>query len=281
MESGSTHQLDELSKKNLFFLLRGLLGLLLSYSVSAQDPVQKVIKIHHKMFQLAFQDEFAGNTLDEKKWNYRTDSKHWSTQLPGNIGLKNGLLKIALRKDSANGKAYTGGGIISRDTFGFGYYECALQTPKGSGWHSSFWLMIHDGSGGTSPGATPIEIDILENDSKVKLGYRTDVHNWKNGHKDLGGKYIPSGILNDKLNQVACLYEPDSVTFFFNNKEVDKRNIADLTKSGLHIWLTCIASHLGGSEFVEDAALPEYLIFDYVRYYKPMAEVRAPKKRKT
>ncbi len=100
-------------------------------------------------YQLAFSDEFNGTALDTGKWDYRTDSKMLSTQVPGNVGVSDGLLHLHLRKESAGGKAHTGGGVISRQLFRYGYYEARFRVPAGAGWHTSFWLQKHDGSGGT------------------------------------------------------------------------------------------------------------------------------------
>jgi hypothetical protein len=36
-------------------------------------------------YQLQWADEFNGSRLDPAAWDYRTDSKHWSTQLPANV----------------------------------------------------------------------------------------------------------------------------------------------------------------------------------------------------
>ncbi|HOY95234.1 MAG TPA: glycoside hydrolase family 16 protein [Catalimonadaceae bacterium] len=229
--------------------------------------VAQSLAIKGKTYQLRFSDEFNGTAVDTTKWQFRTDSKHWSTQLPLNNVVKDGLLQIQLKKETVRNMAYTGGGLISKDTFGYGYYETRMMTPKGAGWHSSFWLMGYDGSGGTSPSNTATEIDILENDSKITLGYRTNLHIWKGTHKDVGGEYVSSENLNQDFQTVACLYLPDSLFYYYNQKLVDKKEIGSVPKSGLNIWLTCIASFLGGTEKVDDALLPSALLFDYVRFY--------------
>jgi len=240
-----------------------IFGILLCQTANAQT-----IEIKNKKFELAFSDEFTSAQTDTNKWHFRTDSKHWSTQLRQNIELKDGHLKIHLKKENSKGKEYTGGGLISKDTFGYGYYETKMMTPKSAGWHSSFWLMGYDGSGGTGPSKTYIEIDILENDSKINLGYRTNLHIWKGTHKDLGGEYVSSEKLNQDFQTVACLYRADSLFYFYNGKEVDRKEIRNTPKSGMSIWLTCIASFLGGTEKVDDAGLPSELLFDYVRFYR-------------
>ena len=227
------------------------------------------IKIKDQSFELVFSDEFDGKSIDTSKWNFRTDSKHWSTQLPQNNRVSDGVLYLDLKKEKAGNKEYTGAGLISKDTFGFGYYEAKMMTPKGAGWHTSFWLMGHDGSGGTSPSATCLEIDIVENDSKVNLGYLSNLHLWKGTHKDFGGKYVPSEGLNQDFQKVGCLFREDSLFFFYNDKEVDKRRVADLPKCGMNIWLTSIASFLGDTKAVDEALLPAAAQFQYVRFYKP------------
>ena len=96
-------------------------------------------------YALAWSDEFDGPTLDAAKWTYRTDSKNLSTQKPENVVVKDGLLRLTLKKEEAGGKNYSGAGIISRPAFKYGYYEARIKMPAGDGWHNSFWLMKHDG----------------------------------------------------------------------------------------------------------------------------------------
>ena len=52
-------------------------------------------------------DEFNGGALDQSTWDYRTDSKHWSTQLPANVSVHDGCLWLTLKKEKAGGKSYT------------------------------------------------------------------------------------------------------------------------------------------------------------------------------
>jgi len=47
-------------------------------------------------YTLSWSDEFNGTELDASKWDYRTDSKMASTQLPQNVSVSDGTLKLAL-----------------------------------------------------------------------------------------------------------------------------------------------------------------------------------------
>jgi hypothetical protein len=145
-------------------------------ATAGADP--SVPEITSQGYKLAFSDEFNGTKLDEEKWVYRVDSKGLSTELPANATVSDGLLHLAVKKESAKGKAYTGGGIISKAEFQYGYYEARLKVPPGKGWHTSFWTMHYNGRD-TNPTQGAQEIDICEQDSgQPHSGYAAGVNAW-------------------------------------------------------------------------------------------------------
>ena len=225
--------------------------------------------INGKVYSLAFQDEFKGESLDTGKWDYRTDSKHWSTQLPENVEIEDGSLILNLKKKTSNGMDYTDAGIISKEQFGFGYYEARMKIPTGAGWHNSFWLMDHDGSGTTATASSTIEIDIIEIDSKKPLTYGVCFHRWKDEHISKGCIKVETPDMSRDFQITSCIYSSDYVRFFLNGKEVHQIQISEMPKAPLNIWLTSIATWLGSTEAVDDEKLPAKVEFDYVRYYQP------------
>jgi len=217
-------------------------------------------------YKLLWADEFDGEEIDRGKWIYRTDSKHWSTQLPSNVSVKGGNLVLTLRKEAAGGKEYTGGGVISRQAFRFGYYESRFRIDAGKGWHTSFWLMGHDGSGGTGAAGTVLELDIIENDSIDLNSYSVNIHKWKGEHTTHGHKRIAARALSE-YHVFGCLYTPDQVVFYLDNQPVQTVDVSHLPHGDLNIWLTSIASYLGKTDKVDESRLPGHVFFDYVRYY--------------
>ncbi|MDX6766463.1 MAG: glycoside hydrolase family 16 protein [Candidatus Methylacidiphilales bacterium] len=227
--------------------------------------------------RLVWSDEFDGTVLDRAKWVFRTDSKHWSTQKPENVTVEGGVLKLHLKKESSGNMSYTGGGIISRKAFQYGYYEARLKIPPGGGWHTSFWMMAHNGSGGTGPGAAHQELDVIENDSIHKTSYGVNIHRWKGEHIYFGGRTVTTPDLSARFHVFGCLFTPTTVRYDFEGKAVQTVDVANpVRKDGTpfvfehgpqHVWLTSIASHLGGTKQVDDAALPSVAEFDYVRVY--------------
>lgn len=219
-------------------------------------------------YKLAFSDEFNGSQLALDKWVYRTDSKHWSTQVPENVSLSNGFLYLNVKKQKSLDKEYTGAGIISKKLFRYGYYESRLKIPPGQGWHTSFWLMGYDGKG-TGTSMTALELDIFENDSKNRFGYHDNVHKWKGEHTD-DGRWVETPDLSEDFHTLACEYSAKEVKYYFDGKLVRTTDLSNMPHGDLNIWLTTIATFIGNTEKVDDSKLPSAAIFDYIRYYEPL-----------
>jgi beta-glucanase (GH16 family) len=217
-------------------------------------------------YQFAWGDEFNGNALDMTKWDYRTDSKMWSTQLPANVSVSDGTLNLALKKESAGGKSYTGGGIISKQTFTYGYYEARFKVPPGSGWHTSFWTMKSSASNTTKPVKTQ-EIDICEQDSVKLTNYSAGVIAWGNNGKGIGRKYVHTPDLNADFHVWGCEFTPETVKFFFDGQLTHQAGATAFKQGPQNIWLTCIACPYGHTWGVDGKRLPAVAQFDYVRYF--------------
>jgi beta-glucanase (GH16 family) len=229
-------------------------------------------------YRLVFSDEFDGTALDTSKWNYRTDSKEWSMQKPENVTVSKGMLKLALKKEEAGGMHYTGGGVISKAEFEYGYYEARLKTPRGAGWHTSFWMMFYDGKNGTKQNEACQELDAIENDSIHPTAYGVNVHKWKGGHVWAGGRKVQTPDLATDFHVFGCEFTPAKVSYYFDGKLVKSLDVTKITPKGgapvdfphgpQSIWLTSIASKLGGTKAVDDTKLPETAEFDYVRFFQ-------------
>lgn len=217
-------------------------------------------------YKLAWFDNFNGTSLDQSKWTYRTDTKLLSTQTPANVGVSHGDLIIALRKQDAGGMHYTGGGIISRRTFRFGFYEARFKIVAGSGWHSSFWLMGYNGKD-TGPAKATLELDIIENESKDLHSYTTTTHRWVPPHIARGHKTISTPDLSKAFHIFGCEYAPNVVRYYLDGKLVQTVDLTGLPQGDVNIWLTSIAQAMGPHLDVDSSALPGRMIVDWVRYY--------------
>jgi len=227
-------------------------------------------------YTLAWSDEFADSALDLSKWAYRTDSKAWSTQKPENVSLSGGFLHLSLKKEPAEGKNYTGAGIISKQSFRFGFYQARCRIPAGAGWHNSFWMMDYDPAVGANPDhigsrASSItqELDALENDSSHLNDYEVNYHKWISPHREIGHKVVQTPVLSADFHVWGCEFTPETVRYYFDGQIVQSVDVSGLPQGDQRIWLTSIArSPLGGATPVDDSKLPGEFVVDWVRYYR-------------
>jgi len=218
-------------------------------------------------YKLAWSDEFNGTALDTAKWQYRDDSKLLSTQTPNNVTVKDGMLVISLRKEQVDGKPYTGGGIISREVFRYGYYEARLRIATGSGWHSSFWMMRYNGKD-TYGDQRTVELDVIENLSNNLFSYGINTHRWTPPHIEVGHKDIETPDLSKDFHTFGCEYTPDVIRYFFDGKLVGTADWTGMPEGDVNIWITSIAEAMGPNHNVDDSALPGAVYVDWVRFYK-------------
>ncbi len=220
-------------------------------------------------YQLVWSDEFNGDQLDTNKWDFRTDRKMWSTQKPENVAVRHGGLVLDVKQEEAGGKHYTGAGVISKQAFKYGYYESRFKVPPGAGWHTSFWMMKHNGLGGTGPTASAQELDVCENDSVNLKEYGVNVHKWNPApHVAMGHKSVTTPDLSADFHVFGCEFTPDTVKYYFDGRLVQTVDVSKFEHSEQNIWLTTIASNLGGTKAVDDTKLPAAAEFDYVRFYE-------------
>lgn len=121
-------------------------------------------------WELVFEDNFEGNTLDLEKWGtcyfsvdpgegcklYDNGELEW--YVPENVIVEDSMLKLRAERRKVNGYDYASGMISGHDTFVFqyGYMEMRAKLPSGRGLWPAFWTMPDDRK-------WPPEIDIMEN----------------------------------------------------------------------------------------------------------------------
>ncbi len=230
-------------------------------------------KIEEYEYELVFSEEFEGDSLDTSKWKYRTDKKSGGENRKENVFLKDGKLYIKFDKDHG---VYTGGGIISKELFGYGYYEtkCRLFC-EGGGLHSAFWLMSGSGNGEDLPKNNLVfEIDGFEFDSD-----KPDIIQFNLNYK-IGKTY---GLIEEKKieslsgREVICGFEwlPDRVNWYLDGELMHTVNSGEepLFYAQQAVWLTALANTAMSGE-VNEALLPAYTYFEYFRYYaKPLKDI--------
>ena len=216
-------------------------------------------------YELIYSDEFT-NAVNEAMWNYREGRRTMGTwinamNLKENVTIKDGNLVITAKTEEIKGKKeYTGGGLISKRNFGYGYYETRSRPfMDGKGVHSAFWQAGGNGR--------IFEIDSYEIDSGSYMACRNlyvHVSPSKYGtempwpHR----AHLPFKLDQDGWWVNAYEYTPDGVIFYENGKVVRQAEFTDLAAQQV-VWLTA----LNGTGKVDENKQPGDTLFDYFRYY--------------
>jgi hypothetical protein len=221
----------------------------------------------NKGYTLLFDESFLDDTLNTNNWYYRIGPRKGTgidgLNLQENVFVKDGMLHITAKHEMING-AYenTGGGIITKVDFGYGYYEC-LSKPfmLGRGVHSAFWQR-----GSLVPNNTIFEIDSYEIDSKSWMACNNlyyyicpaayTAYPWPHRAN------IPFNFNADGWFLDAYERTPEGIIFYDNGDVVAKAEWDELNAAQM-VWLTA----LNGVGTVETAKLPGESLFKYFRYY--------------
>ena len=227
-------------------------------------------------YELIFKDDF--NDVDTNTWRLRNDGeeKLGGINKAENIKTEDGTLKIEFGKDDEGN--YTGGGIISKQLFGYGYYEIEAKLfNKGGGFHSSFWLMGGSKNKNYSDDMNQylpeknlvIEIDGFEFDSNKPENINFNMF-YKIG-SFYGNKYGTKveSLNDDKFHKFGFEWLPDKVNYYMDGKLMHTKNSDFYAQQSL--WLTGLANTLLSGK-PTDSILPGYTQIKYIKYYAQRLE---------
>lgn len=219
-------------------------------------------------YELLFAEEFDGTTFSRSDWMPRTGPRTGlgidGLNLERNLSFGDGHLIITARQEVVDGKpAHTGGGLISRHRFGYGYYEVRSRPFMGGrGVHTAFWQR---GMGGPENNSI-FEIDSHEIDSTQRIACNNlyvDVSS--RGYMELAWPHrgqVPLHLPADGWWIDGYEYTPDGVIFYDQGIEVARADFPDLV-AAQNVWLTA----LNGVGPVDADKQPGETRFDYFRFY--------------
>lgn len=196
-------------------------------------------------YNLVFDDEFDGTTLDTTKWRYNYSwghsHNHGAWCIEENVRLEDGKLVLVgedKQHPDAVGKQgtfnnqkydiiYTSGAVNTHHVwnFNYGYFEGRFKMPKGKGLWPAFW-MLKDG--------WPPEIDMFEILCSKPTQVLTNYHygpSWNN----TGSFYNVNDVgvdITDDFHTYGYLWTPNKMEWYFDNKQIaktytDKSRIAE------------------------------------------------------
>ncbi len=224
-------------------------------------------------YKLIWHDEFDGSSVNEAEWSYRIGPRYASMNQAANVNLMDGKLRLALKKEKADGLDYTSGGVISKRLFRYGYYETCFRSPPGAGWHVSFWMLKNTaGSEGSRQ-----EIDVCEHDTKDQTSYGANLHIHVPEHQHLAKRRVSTPDLSSGFHTLGCEFTPYEIKKYFDGQLVSVIDATHFQHDSMNIWLTAVGwANLPWSdkEKIDDSLLPAHAEFEYVRFFERTIEER-------
>ena len=244
-------------------------------------------------WQLVWNDEFSGDSLDTSKWSM-TDSygrdqcfgggnneQQCYTSSSNNIAVEDGKLVLTARPEAglAQGRSYTSGRVQSsgKADFTYGRFEARIKLPSGQGSWPAFWMLPTERAYGEWPRSG--EIDVMEainlgvNGNRAVLG---TLH-FGTPHTYIGGQTTIDDI--NAFNTFAVEWFPDQIRWSLNGTQYASLSRSEWFSSGasgdpnapfdrnFHMILNlAIGGNYPGAS--DGQNFPRQMEVDYVRVYQ-------------
>lgn len=234
-------------------------------------------------------DEFS-RAIDARRWRWDTgqnkqgwpnhELQYYAGPDRSNARVEQGALVIEARAESLrdaadwSGQRYTSAKLVTREPLGYGFYEVRAQLPCGRGMWPAIWLLPTDGSRWPDGG----EIDIME-----MVGWNPDVihatvHSAAFNHRlntQRGGEVRVADACS-AYHRYQLEWTPDTITIGVDgrgymrvkNDQPGGAAAWPFTRPYSLILNLAVGGDWGGRKGVDDAALPQVMKVDYVRYWK-------------
>lgn len=250
-------------------------------------------------YALVFNDEFAGATLNRRKWftRYvyssesldRLNDENQRYADNDNHRVAGGMLSLVAKKlerSQPSGINYESGMIRSDWTGRYGFYEARVKMPSGVGTWAAFWLNSDVSESGRL--GHPPEIDIFEfvnngKDDKVdkihSAATRTPTgtarflyqhERFIEKHQDFRAPFA----FDAGFHTIGCEWTPSELSLFVDGLKIYTRTFDWKYKDGelagpAHVLLNlAIGGQWAGRYGIDDAAFPQALVIDWVRVYQ-------------
>ncbi|MDW7659082.1 MAG: glycoside hydrolase family 16 protein [Bacillota bacterium] len=251
-----------------------------------------------KRWQLIWNDEFDGDTLDRTKWDYRLHlmgRRHSTFTDEGAVldGSGNLLLKL-IEKDGHYYSSHLQTGEFCLDRSGeaffkftwpignirqprfmhkYGYYEIRCKLQAQPGWWSAFWLQSPVFGTTINPAVSGVEVNIMENYTRNNKIIH-DNH-WNGNNQNGDHQFCESGdiLLNDTpdgFHHFGCHWSPYGYVFYVDGVETWRCDSpVSHTEQFILISTECMGYRKSDEpdEALKRAILPDCFIVDFVRVY--------------
>ncbi|AUP79712.1 family 16 glycosylhydrolase [Flavivirga eckloniae] len=130
-----------------------------------------------------------------------------------NAEVKDGVLELKAIKENRGGQDWTCGSIWSKQTFGYGYFECRYKYAGAAGTNNSFWLF--DRVIGINSSEVGCELDI--NEGHFPNEVNTNRHHWTNGSSEFNSFAYSPGSSPAYAHSFNDIVKTNRIRFTSNN----------------------------------------------------------------
>ncbi len=234
-------------------------------------------------WELVWQDEFSGETIDEAYWTHEVgghgwgngEAQHYSAE-PKNSYVEGGYLIIQALQENVHGKRFSSARLITKEKVEahYGRIEARIQIPYGQGIWPAFWMLGNDMDKVGWPYAG--EIDIMENVGHEPSIIHGTLHGpLYSGADGVGGsKRLPSKArYADDFHIFAIEWEEEEIRWYMDDQMYWKLTPAAVPGDWVydHPFYLLINVAVGGQwpGYPDDTtSFPQMMKVDYVRIYE-------------
>lgn len=267
-------------------------------------------------WNLIWNDEFSGTSLDTSKWGYSTgyymnsspSSWGWGnneleyyTNKQKNVFVKDGNLNLVAYDepttfpeiDPNRVAEYSSGKITTKDkfTFKYGRVDFRAKLPSGTGLWPALWLLPNDDTYGTW--AASGEIDVMEARGRLPGATSGTIHfggQWP-ANKNLGSDFSfkDGQRIDTDYHVYSAVWEMDNIKWYVDGKcffKATKDQWYSLNKMDNHnapfdqnfyiIMNLAVGGWFDGGLKPNAGEIPANMKVDYVRVYKANGDVEQP-----
>lgn len=217
-------------------------------------------------WQLVWQDEFEGTSIDATRWNVRNAPGNTNNELqfytPEDVWVADGSLHLRSQRRSFGGRQYTSGLVETRRKFAqtYGRVEVRAKLPRGQGIWPAHWMLPESG-------IWPPEIDIME-----LLGhdpytvYMTNHWGVWPAHSYRTGEFTGPDFTAD-FHTFAAEWTPTRIEWYVDGVIRFANNSGVPTGAPFYVILNTAVGGIWPGNPDETTVFPQLHEIDYVRVY--------------
>lgn len=238
-----------------------------------------------------FADEFTAPKMDQSKWRfdtsrnaegwYNNEKQYYAANRRENARIEKGALVIEARRETLpkarfadwGGQGYTSAKLVTRQPYGYGFYEFRAKLPCSRGSWPAIWLLPSDGAWPDEG-----EIDVMEMvgwDANVVHGtLHSGAYNHARGTQRGAQITVPDACTAYHRYQLD--WTPQTITIGIDGRGYMRvRNDGSgkpawpFTRPYELILNLAVGGDWGGQKGIDDSAWPQRMTVDYVRYWRP------------